>query len=96
MEGIITSKIKDGKDSSRMVGVYVKRDMERKLEELADWVEGRGDGLRTIIEGDFNTRTGKEGGRRGGEEEEEEGRRSKDKKINKEGRMLVEWIGERG
>lgn len=46
--------------------------------------------------GDFNTRTGKEGGRRGGEEEEEEGRRSKDKKINKEGRMLVEWIGERG
>lgn len=60
-------------------------------------MEGNGDGTRTIIGGDFNARTGEEGGRIGGEEEEEEGtgRRSKDKKVNREGRLL-EWIGERG
>lgn len=61
-------------------------------------MEGNGDGTRTIIGGDFNARTGEEGGRMGEEEEEEEGteRRSKDKKVNREGRRLLEWIGESG
>ncbi|KAL6268205.1 hypothetical protein P5V15_001315 [Pogonomyrmex californicus] len=89
MEEIIMGKIKN---SWRVVEVYIKGDMERKLEELADWVEGRRDGMRTIIRGDFNARTGEEGGRRGSEEEEEEGRRSKDKKMNKEGRMDRGWL----
>jgi len=47
--------------------------------------------------GDFNARTGRKGGRLSLEGEEEGvGRRSRDGKINKEGRMLVEGIRERG
>jgi exonuclease III len=50
------------------------------------------------LRGDFNARTGEEGGKVGEDDwmEEEKGRRSKDKKTNKEGRKLVEFIKERG
>lgn len=50
-----------------------------------------------ILGGDFNTKTGnKEGPIKTGEKKEEEKRRSKDKVINKEGRVLLNEIGERG
>lgn len=54
--------------------------------------------LKTLIEGDFNART-----RREGREVEEKGekakkakkrRKSKDEKINREGRKLTEFVGE--
>lgn len=52
---------------------------------------------KDVDRGDFNAKTGKEGGEiRGEEEEKEEGkseRRSKDVKINGEGRRLVEFVG---
>lgn len=99
VEGIITGKIRYGKGSYKMVGVYVNGDMERKLEELDEWVEEgeRSNGNNNW--GDFNARTGQEGGRLEGiegEEEEEIKRNSKDKKVNKEERKLMEWIRERG
>lgn len=50
-----------------------------------------------MIGGDFNARTGNEGGLIGeGEKKEEKRRRSKDKIINKEGRIILNMIGERG
>lgn len=59
--------------------------------------------METIIGGDFNARTGEEGGEVGiegeearGDRKEESRSRSKDKKINKEGKMLVEFLEERG
>lgn len=61
-------------------------------------MEGREEGVRTIFGGggDFNdARTGEEGGMWGEEKEERVGRRSRDKKKNKEGRRLVEFIGEK-
>ncbi|XP_024887566.1 trichohyalin-like [Temnothorax curvispinosus] len=70
---------------------------DEKLEGLKERTEKGEKGVRTIIGGDFNARTGEEGG---WEEEierrEERGRKSKDKKINKEGRKLLEFIEERG
>jgi len=51
-----------------------------------------------VIGGDFNARTGELGGWWEGRDERggEEGRRSRDKKINKEGEFLVERLGEVG
>lgn len=45
---------------------------------------------------DFNARTGEEGSRWEGEtgKEEERGRRPKDKKVNRESRLLVEALEE--
>lgn len=63
-------------------------------------MESEGEEIRTLIGEDFNARMERKG--RGvveliGEKrEEEEGRRkSKDKKIDKEGRILVEFMEER-
>jgi len=47
---------------------------------------------RMMIEGDFNARTGEEGGWIYGEEEEERKKKLEDKKIN--GRKIVDTIGE--
>jgi len=56
-----------------------------------------GEKVRTIVGGDFNARTGEKGGEVRGEGEEEEGRRkSRDKKVNAEGRVLLERIEELG
>lgn len=49
-----------------------------------------------MIGGDFNTRTGSEGGPIGiGEKKKEEERRSRDKVTNREGRAMLNKIGER-
>lgn len=47
-----------------MVGDYVNKDMEKKMEELREWTEER-DGQKVVIGVDFNTRTGREGERGG-------------------------------
>lgn len=61
--------------------------MERKEEKV-----------RTILGEDFNARTGELGGeiREKDEKGEKKGRRSKDKKINAEGRLLLDRIEEIG
>lgn len=92
-ERIIMKKARIGGEVWRMVGVYVNGNMERKLHELKKWMEG-GRQERVIIEGDFNARTGEQRGRVGNEEEEEIGRKSKDKKSNKEGWELLQAIEE--
>lgn len=81
----------------RMVGVYVKEDMEAKLEGMRDWMEGVGGRVKTIIGGDFNARTGElGGGTEKGEKESGERGRSRDKKVNRKKRLLVDRLEEVG
>jgi len=47
-----------------IVGIYVNGDMERKLQLLERWMEGREEEIRMVIE-DFNAKTREEGGRIG-------------------------------
>ncbi|XP_076301689.1 uncharacterized protein LOC143219703 [Lasioglossum baleicum] len=80
----------------RVVGVYVNGDLDKKLDEMGEWVEAREKGVKVILGGDFNARTGREGG-----EVLEEGggrglRSSKDLIVNGDGRRLCNYIEERG
>lgn len=88
--------MKIGKESWRIVGVYVNKNIEGILRKLEQWMEVREEGKYTLLDWDFNVRTGREGGRIVEEEEEKSGRKkkrhSKDQKINREGRKLVEMI----
>lgn len=102
-EGMVIGRVKRGKERWRIVGVYVNKDIERMLQEVERSVGYKEYGVYTLVGRDFDARTGKEGervkmGEMGEEEEETGGRRreSKDKKMNKEGRMLVEFLVERG
>lgn len=99
-KGIIVGRVKVGEERWRIVGVYVgRRGIGETLQELDEWIGGEGDSEKTIIGGDFNARTGTEGGGIMGEEEEgreeEGGRMFKDVMVNREGRLLMDFLEER-
>ncbi|KAM0731212.1 hypothetical protein ACS0PU_002272 [Formica fusca] len=98
VEGRLVCKVRVGEEMWRIIGIYVNGDMDRKLESLKSWMEAGVEEVKKIIGGDFNARTGEKGGWMREEEAEEggKGRRSKDKKINGEGRKLIECIENRG
>lgn len=82
-EEIIVGRMRTGKLCCKIVGIYVNGDMERKLEELREWMEEEGSGIKTIIGGDFNARTGTSGDwveQDEGEGEEEGSKGQKDKR----------------
>ena len=96
-EGIVARKVWLGKDVWKIIGVYVNKDLERKIGRLREWMEEKERGVRVVIGEDFNARAGGQGGRIQEEgEREEEFRRSKDKKVNREGKRLCEFFGELG
>jgi len=103
-EGIVVERVKVGEQRWRIVGVYVRDNLGVILKKVERWVEGKEEETLSMIGGDFNARTGEEGGGivlKGGtdKERENEGKRnriSKDRKVNKEGRVLVEFLEERG
>lgn len=79
--------------------VIYNGDLEKKLEHMQGWMGERKAGLKTVLGGDFNARTGEEEGGVSIEEGWDYGagrKRSKDKKVNKEGRMLIERLKELG
>ncbi|TGZ46910.1 Uncharacterized protein DBV15_13023 [Temnothorax longispinosus] len=88
-EGLIAGKVSIGGERWSIVGVYAKKEeMEESLQELGHIMERKEEGSFTIIGGDFNARTGREGG----SIEKEEGggrlgggRRLKDKKMERGG-----------
>ena len=65
-----------------------------KLERIREWMEKQSEKERGIVGGDFNARTGTEGGRE--VEDEQRNRESKDRKINGEVRKLVKMLGKVG
>lgn len=82
MEGLIEIVVKLKGVKLNIIEVYVRGDIDRKLEKLNEWLERREEGSRVMIGGDFNARTGKEGRilGRGILEEERMDKKSKDKR----------------
>lgn len=80
----------------------MNRDLDKKLEILGEWAEEKERGVRLLVGGDFNARTGNEGGGLWGlwglgeEEGFEQVRRSKDCNVNREGRKLCDFVEEQG
>ena len=85
-EGLMVRKVRIGGEWWRIIGVYVNKDLQRKLEELKEWTEEREVGVRNVIGGDFNAGTGRMGGEVRDTEEEVgdngESRESRDKVVN--------------
>lgn len=99
-EAIMMGRIRRGTERWKIVRVYAKKEgLEGTLEDLKRWAEKREEGIKTIVGGDFNARTRREGG--GVEEKDDEDRkerkerRSKNGKLDKEEKILV-FIEERG
>lgn len=98
IEGRIECAIRMGEDRWRIIRLYVNGDMKNKLEGLKDSIDVREEGVNAVIVGDFNARTG-ELGVRAEEEGQEEGegrRKSRDKKVNREGKRLIGFLEGRG
>lgn len=99
-EELMVGAVKVGEERWKIIGVYVNGNMEEMLKKMEKWMDGRGDGCKVLIGGDFNARTGREGGRiKEGEEYrsgDRKSRKSKDGKMNKEGKKLIEVIEEKG
>lgn len=95
-EGIRELNIRIGNKTWNIIGVYVNGDMKEKIEEIKEKIEEYEEREMVIIGGDLNARTGIEGGRNWGEEGEDEKRKSKDKVINNEGKLLIRNLEEMG
>jgi len=66
-EGIMIGNVRVGKERWRIIGVYVGGNIQETLQELEKWVEEKDEDRRILVGGDFNARTGEEGGRVGTE-----------------------------
>ena len=79
----------------RIVTVYSQNTKEI-MQTITEGIEERQEG-RLILGGDFNARVGEQGGPfKEMMTEEKEERRSKDKNMNRKGRILIEGLRDRG
>ncbi|XP_070162472.1 golgin subfamily A member 6-like protein 22 [Polyergus mexicanus] len=96
-KGAMETNLIYNKNRWRVITLY-SQNIEETLEKLMEFLPLKEEKEEYLmIGGDFNARTEEEGGPiRTGEKEEEELRRSKDKVVNKEGRIMINKIKERG
>lgn len=75
--------------------MYINGNMNKTWERITGWEDDRRKGIKMLIGGDFNARTGELGGRRKwSDEKRKRERRSRDRKVNKEGRVSgLEEVG---
>lgn len=52
-EGIIIGKVRANKEKWKIIGVYVNRDIEEKLQRVGEWMEGKEKRRLTLIGGHF-------------------------------------------
>ncbi|KAL6416732.1 hypothetical protein ACFW04_013190 [Cataglyphis niger] len=83
--GLLEVELKVEDRKWNVIGVYVRGDLEKKLEELSEWMERKEENGCILIGGTLTQ-----------EQEEGVGRRSRDKRINKEGKELLRWIEKAG
>lgn len=97
-EEIMEGKVKVGRERWRIIGVQGNTD--EVLKDMEEWMEERKVGNKILIGGGFNVRTRREGGMVNEEDKGESGsekeRKSKDEKINRDGKKLVELVEEKG
>lgn len=67
-EEIIEEGVRVGKERWKIIGVYVKENIDEILTSLEKWMKENKEDVNVLMEGDFNARTGKEG--RGQKKEE--------------------------
>lgn len=98
MKGSIEIIVRLGDERWKIMGIYVREDLGRKLGWLRERVENKEEGTRLLIGGDFNVRTGEEGGiiEKGEWEKDWKSRRSRDKKLNTGEKVMVRWVEEMG
>lgn len=94
-EGIIVGRMRYEKERWRIVKSYMSEVMEEALKELEQWIEDREESVRTLMGGGGILMRGQEVVEREGDKGRSR-RQSKDGKVNREERMLVEFIKKRG
>ncbi|KYN29154.1 hypothetical protein ALC57_01413 [Trachymyrmex cornetzi] len=53
VEGMMTGVMKTGESRVRVVRVYINIDFQSKMEDMVEWMEGREEGVKTVIGGGF-------------------------------------------
>lgn len=98
-KGLMIGYVRQGRERWRIIGVYVSGDIEQKLKKMERWMEDKTERVKTIIGKKFNAKTGEEGGEvveGDGMEKNDRRRKSKDKRLDRESRIMMEFIEERG
>jgi len=63
-EGIIEEEVRVGKKQWRIIRIYMNENIDKYLTIMKKWMEEKKEGDKVINGGDFNARTGREGGKR--------------------------------